>query len=380
MPKKVAAPKSKFAAVDFDSFMKGVLGSDSVVDLSKREDTFYKLGDYSLDRAHGGGLPVGQIYTFSGEAQTCKTLSALCVCKSVIASGKKAMYIDVENKISTKCLRSMGLQNNPEFIMLSIGNLEETLDKVMQFLESEFFGVIVIDSVDALTTDEQDEREIHEGSKVGGYKAKVFSEWLGKVSQLGAGHECSVLMIRQLRDNPGVMYGSTKTMSGGKAIGYYTTTAIEFSRTSADKKRDVERDGHTLYWGVSALITKMNQGIPPKDKIPLRYAIGDGMEWGIDPIQSLSAEAQRLGIIATRKAGSHMYYGSDELCEMLDVAPDELKFNGEGNMNAAITNDEVLQNAVKELVDKHEADGDSFSLPLDEDGDELAVDFEDSEE
>lgn len=124
----------------------------------------------------------------------------------------------------------------------------------------------------------------------------------------------------------------------------------------------------------------MNQGIPPKDKIPLRYAIGDGMEWGIDPIQSLSAEAQRLGIIATRKAGSHMYYGSDELCEMLDVAPDELKFNGEGNMNAAITNDEVLQNAVKELVDKHEADGDSFSLPLDEDGDELAVDFEDSEE
>ena len=187
-------------------------------------------------------------------------------------------------------------------------------------------------------------------------------------------------MIRQLRDNPGVMYGSTKTMSGGKAIGYYTTTAIEFSRTSADKKRDVERDGHTLYWGVSALITKMNQGIPPKDKIPLRYAIGDGMEWGIDPIQSLSAEAQRLGIIATRKAGSHMYYGSDELCEMLDVAPDELKFNGEGNMNAAITNDEVLQNAVKELVDKHEADGDSFSLPLDEDGDELAVDFEDSEE
>ena len=252
MPKKVAAPKSKSAAVDFDSFMKGVLGSDSVVDLSKREDTFYKLGDYSLDRALGGGLPVGQIYTFSGEAQTCKTLSALCVCKSVIASGKKAMYIDVENKISTKCLRSMGLQNNPEFIMLSIGNLEETLDKVMQFLESEFFGVIVIDSVDALTTDEQDEREIHEGSKVGGYKAKVFSEWLGKVSQLGAGHECSVLMIRQLRDNPGVMYGSTKTMSGGKAIGYYTTTAIEFSRTSADKKRDVERDGHTLYWGASA--------------------------------------------------------------------------------------------------------------------------------
>ena len=77
MPKKVAAPKSKSAAVDFDSFMKGVLGSDSVVDLSKREDTFYKLGDYSLDRALGGGLPVGQIYTFSGEAQTCKTLSAL---------------------------------------------------------------------------------------------------------------------------------------------------------------------------------------------------------------------------------------------------------------------------------------------------------------
>ena len=32
MPKKVAAPKSKSAAVDFDSFMKGVLGSDSVVE------------------------------------------------------------------------------------------------------------------------------------------------------------------------------------------------------------------------------------------------------------------------------------------------------------------------------------------------------------
>ena len=105
------------------------------------------------------------------------------------------------------------------------------------------------------------------------------------------------------------------------------------------------------------------------------------MEWGIDPIQSLAAEAQRLGIIATRKAGSHMYYASDELCEMLDVAPDELKFNGEGNMNAAITNDDVLQNAVKELVDKHENDGDDGFVPqLSEDDDTVAVDFEDDEE
>ena len=91
--RKGKSKKDSKGAMDFAAFMSQA-ASGTVVDLSKREEVFYKFGDYNLDRALGGGMPAGQICSISGPAGSGKSIAALTVARSVCETGGRVAYFD----------------------------------------------------------------------------------------------------------------------------------------------------------------------------------------------------------------------------------------------------------------------------------------------
>lgn len=377
--------KENKAGGDFAAFMANMAKDDSITDISERQDVFYKTGDRNLDRMLGGGLPAGGIFAFQGAPSGGKSLAALSVCRNLLGEDEEARvaYFDTENKISQKALQRMGLGKfikNKHFLMLTMSNLEDMIEKIVEFAETGFFKMIVIDSIDSLTTDEQEERDIHDGSKVGGYKAKVLSEHLPRVVHVAAENDCSILFVQQIRLNPGAMYGSPEVTSGGEAIKFYVTTRIRFG---ANKNNDIEVDGKLDYQGATAKILKTNQGSVPKEAIGLRFYVGDNpsIQWGIDPLLSISDAALATRVFAPTTPNGHNYAACDELCDMLGIKHGELKFNGKKNLNGAIQGDEEFRDAVCKIIDEREAMSDEELGKLDSEtsDNEEIVDEEDFE-
>lgn len=370
--------KETQGAMDFASFMAQANKDETIINLSDREDKFYRFGDYNLDRALGGGIPEGSILALQGAPSSGKSIAALTLARQVINQddeNARVAYFDIENKISSKAIRMMGLERDDgKFLHLTMGNLEDVLEQLVKFSESGFFQMLVVDSLDALTTDEQEERDIHEGSKVGGYKAKVLSENLPSVVRASAMNNCTIVFVQQIRKDPGAMFGNPMTTSGGEAIKHAVTVRLNFSPNA---KGNVEENGKITYQGANVRILKTNQGSVPKDPIQIRFYIGDEHEWGIDGVNSLLDEAIRLRIIPPKNPTSHIYIGCDELCSRMGVKSGELSFNGKNNLLKAVSTDEEFQKTLKDMVS--EANEGTWANPFSDSDDEEIEDFENLE-
>lgn len=383
--KNAKGKKDGKMAASFADFMAQANKSGAIVNLGDREEKFYKFGDYNLDRALGGGMPAGQICSISGPAGSGKSIAALTLARSVCEDGGRVAYFDTENKISKKAIKMMGLADMvdedgmPLFNHFTIAdnNLEEMINQIMEFAESGFFKLLVIDSVDSLVADEMEEKSTHDALRVGGEKARVWSAYLPQViaalersTDGGDDVKTSLIFVRQIRDSMNSYApGGSETSSGGKALDHYATLACRIGPQSAG---NAEVDGKLVYQGATVKVRKCNQGAVPKDAIPIRFYIGDDQRWGIDGTLSLVDEAIRLRVIPPKNATSHMYIGCDELCDMLGAEPGQLSFNGKNNLLAAVTADEELFEAIQTLVDKR-ADMDPADF---DEAEEIETDFE----
>lgn len=350
MPKKVTKKDNK--PTDVSSFFKSLEGSGKFA--IKKEDKFYSTGDYALDYALGGGIPSGQVCAFYGPSGSCKTLGALQVAKNVCDEGRAVFYLDTETKISDKALEMIGLSDDPNFTIMQIredATLEDAIDTIQQGLASDLFGLIVLDSLDSTTTDEQEERDIHAGSKMGGYKAKILSEQLPKISTLAASHDCTLIVVQQVRDRPDAMFGNPETRSGGKAMTFYTTLELRFSGV---KEGTSAENGKTVWQGVNIRVDKNNQGARPDSAINTRFYIGDDQPWGIDSLTSMYSEARRLNILAPETPTGNKHVPCDALCELMGTTPEELTFPYGKTVKEAIADLDhpELANAVRVLIER----------------------------
>lgn len=369
MPRKVTK-KAANKASDFDSFMSNLSKMSGVDDLSERETEFYSTGDYSLDAGLYGGIPKGAVLEVFGKSGTGKSLMALQLSREAVTKfGENVLYFDTEAKISDNALSKFGLFQSPNFRHLTIDTLENAFKIMREAIDSGFIKMLVIDSVDALTTNEQEDRDIDEGSKVGGYKAKIFSENLGPLTRSAALANCTIVFVRQVRDNPNAMYGNPEVTSGGRALEFYDTIRL---RIAPNKEGNQTVDGRLAYQGARVSIVKENMGALPSDPIAIRYYIGDAGPWGVDKYNSVFAEAKRLSILAPRTATSHKYVPCAALCKKVGLEPSELSFNGKGATMAAIQGDEVLFDAVCELIEN--AKGQPY--PFDDEEEPMGASFE----
>ena len=246
-----------------------------------RETTYFQTGSKLIDMVMGGakgvyGSPAGRILNICGDKSAGKTF----ITNEIIANaywkyGKKFkwMYADAERGYSFDTETMYGFDiHTPESDAPT--NVEEAFYCITRFAESlkkDEFGIYVLDSLDALTSDEQDKRaedrlEAIEKDKemkgtFGMGKAKYLSqEFFPQLCKVLEDKNILLIIVSQIRDNTDMFSFEKYSRSGGKALDFYCSMVIWLA--TAKKITVEEGEQKAIIGGTNKL--KVTKGKVPR--------------------------------------------------------------------------------------------------------------------
>ena len=174
-----------------------------------------------LDAVTGGGIPRGRIVEIYGSEGSGKTALALHLAQQI---GGAVLYADADHGLSPYILRGR------ELYLLNVDTLEDALS-ACQTAAIGGFSAVVIDTVTAFPTGE--DMRVGINDKYGlprNQQAKVMSKCLPILNGLLHVTGCTLFLVNQLREKPGIMYGRPDRPTGGRAIGYFAALRLETRR------------------------------------------------------------------------------------------------------------------------------------------------------
>ena len=193
-----------------------------------------RTGSIALDFALGiGGLPRGRITEIYGPESSGKTTVALHVIAEVQKEGGEAAFIDAEHALDPVYAKALGV--DIDNLLVSQPDCgDDALEITEALVRSGAVDIIVIDSVAALVPRQEIEGEM--GASSVGVQARLMSQALRKLSAVISKSNCVVIFINQLRDKVGVVYGSSETTTGGRALKFYASVRIDVRKTEQLKR------------------------------------------------------------------------------------------------------------------------------------------------
>lgn len=216
-----------------------------------------------LDTALGGGIPRGRIVEIHGSDGSGKTALALRLAQLLPGP---TLYVDADHGLSPYMLHGAG-----ELYRLDVGTLEDTLDACFTAIVGGF-GAVVIDTVAALPTNEDMRNSIND--RYGGPRerqAKVMSKALPILAPFLHHTGCTLILVNQLREKPGVLYGNPVCTTGGKAIGFYAALRLDTRRCEV-----IKEGTHITGLLMRVRVTK-NKLAPPGREAKVRLVYGKGI-------------------------------------------------------------------------------------------------------
>lgn len=174
-----------------------------------------------LDTVTGGGIPRGRIVEIHGNDGSGKTALALHLAQQ---TGGAVLYADADHGLSPYILRGR------ELYLLNVDTLEDALG-ACQTAAISGFSAVVIDTVTAFPTGE--DMRVGINDKYGpprNQQAKVMSKCLPILTGLLHVTGCTLFLVNQLREKPGIMYGRPDRPTSGRAIGYFAALRLETRR------------------------------------------------------------------------------------------------------------------------------------------------------
>ncbi len=174
-----------------------------------------------LDAVTGGGIPRGRIVEIHGNDGSGKTALTLHLAQQ---TGGAVLYADADHGLSPYILRGR------ELYLLNVDTLEDALD-ACQTAAIGGFSAVVIDTVTAFPTGE--DMRVGINDKYGpprNQQAKVMSKCLPILTGLLHVTGCTLFLVNQLREKPGIVYGRPDRPTGGRAIGYFAALRLETRR------------------------------------------------------------------------------------------------------------------------------------------------------
>lgn len=270
-------------------------GSNAVFKMSEQEAVH--VGSIStqclaLDAALGiGGVPRGRITELYGPESSGKsTLAMHMIAEAQLTDSGNVCYIDTEHAFDPIYAANIGVDvdslyiSQPEYA-------EQALDIADTLIRSEKFVLIVVDSVAALVPKAELDGEMQKQQM--GLQARLMSKALRKITGIASKSNTAVVFINQIREKIGVIWGSSETTTGGRALKFYCSVRIDIRRRKVIK----ESDGSLSAIECEAKVAK-NKVAPPFKSGMLRIVFGKG----IDRVYDVYKEAIASGII--KRAGA----------------------------------------------------------------------------
>lgn len=164
-----------------------------------------------------GGVPRGRITEFYGEESSGK--STLCL--DLMANFQKKwpneyiLYIDIEGTYDTRWASNMGVKSDSVVILNCLGQYaEEVFDQVKEAMETDAFGLMILDSIGAMYSKQASEKSFED--KTYGGIALSLTQFVNQSVPIIKRNNIAFIGINQIRENIGNMYNPIST-PGGKA-------------------------------------------------------------------------------------------------------------------------------------------------------------------
>lgn len=233
---------------------------------------FVSTGSYALNKIISGdytkGIPIGMITQFHGEASTAKTVFATHILKEAQEKGYYTMLVDSENAYNPEFAKHLGI--DPEKLIYST---PETLEECFQVIEDTIITiretdtdtpiVVAYDSIAVSPSKAEYEAENYEGNNMqGAIRAKSTGACLRKINPLMRKYKVALVIINQIRNKVGVMFGSPDTMAaGGKSLEYYLGVNL---KCISNKTSDLIKDDNKKVLGIQGRVrnTKNKCSVP----------------------------------------------------------------------------------------------------------------------
>ena len=155
-----------------------------------------------------------------------------------------------------------------------------------------------MDSVAALTPAKEIEGEM--GDSFVGLHARLMSQAMRKIVANLNNSKTILIMINQLREKIGVMFGSPETTTGGKALKFYASVRLDIRRIET-LKADGEASGNK-----TRVKVVKNKVAPPFRQAEFEITYGEGISRTGD-IVDIAAE---IGIL-DKKGAWYAYQGEN---------------------------------------------------------------------
>lgn len=297
--------------------------------------TFIPTGCHLLDLALGGGWASGRVINLVGDRSSGKTLLAIEACINFAAMSRPdhIRYGEAEEALDELYAARMGLPagigRNKGGELRTVEHFATDLQRFLRTLDGRRPALYVLDSLDALSDVAELGRELGEGS-YGTAKAKMLSEFFRKTIGTLSEKNCTLLVVSQIREAIGVMFGEKSRRAGGKALDFYASQIVwlyEVGRV----QRTIYKAKRTIGIDVRARVKKNKVALPYREaEFPIMF------DYGVDDEMAMldwlhKNDAMKLltyphgdpvkGLIAMRK--EHNREGLYALNGMLRVATDQ---------------------------------------------------------
>ena len=179
-----------------------------------------------------GGVPVGRMIEFVGLPQSGKTTTAL----DVLANYQKgnperySVYLDAENAMDKEWGITLGVDWQKVILIQPESEYgEQLLDMLLDYIRSGEIGLVVLDSAPVIQPKSTCENALEDKS-YGGNSA-LMKAFCDKAVPLCKKHECTFLIINQIRENIGNMYKPYK-IPCGTALTHACSEILWFTKGS----------------------------------------------------------------------------------------------------------------------------------------------------
>jgi recombination protein RecA len=211
-------------------------------------------GVLAFDLAAGGGLPLNQWVEIVGEESSGKTALTLGIIAYNMSIDPEYVVIWVAaEEFVVEYAEAIGVDMDRLWVIES-NEMEPALELVLKAVNQRAVDAVVIDSLPALVTATEANKEAGDASVATG--AQILSRFFKKAakaqrrSMLEGVEDRNVMLIciNQWRDKIGVMFGDPRTTPGGRAKNYYYFIRIDLRRDDwiAEGTSNDKRVGQTI--------------------------------------------------------------------------------------------------------------------------------------
>ena len=260
---------------------------------------FIRTGCTMLDCVLGGGWPLGRVVNLVGDKSTGKTLLAMEAVANIFLEYDNAQvwYNEAEAAFDSEYADALGIPIQRVTMIENCSTIEELFNDVDQIVKKARTapGLYIIDSLDALSDEAEMGRGIDEAS-YGGAKAKKLSEFFRRITKDIKKSNICLLIISQVRDNIGAMFGEKHTRSGGKALDFYASQVLWLAHMGI-LKRTVNKVERPVGVKIRARCKKNKVGLPFRD-CDFEISFGFGVEddkASLEFLKSIGVQAKPSG-------------------------------------------------------------------------------------